>query len=79
MDIFLNKLIQLYLNNTINLRHLSQRIISCFYPQNGDRIVTNKEYVTSLHPVSTFIIRPIFWTFNVAMDGPLTTLGRKTK
>ena len=30
MDIFLNKLIQLYLNNTINLRHLTQRIVSCY-------------------------------------------------
>jgi len=29
MDIFLNKLVQFYLNNTINLRRLSQRIISC--------------------------------------------------
>ena len=40
MDIFLNKVIQFYLNNTINLRHFSQRIISFFYPQNGDRIET---------------------------------------
>jgi len=27
MDIFLNQLIQFYLNKTINLRHLTQRII----------------------------------------------------
>ena len=30
MDIFLNQLIQFYLNNTMNLRHLTQRIISCY-------------------------------------------------
>jgi len=30
MDIFLNRVIQFYLNNTINLRHLSQRIISLY-------------------------------------------------
>ena len=27
--IFLNELTQFYLNNTINLRHLTQRILSC--------------------------------------------------
>jgi len=41
MDILLNKLIRFYLNNTINLRHLSK---------NGDRIVTI-DSVTSLHPM----------------------------
>jgi len=30
MDIFLNYLIQFYLTNTINLRHLTHRIISCY-------------------------------------------------
>ena len=30
MDIFLNKLIQFYFNNTTNLRHLTQRIMSGF-------------------------------------------------
>ena len=30
MDIFLNRLIQFYLNNTINLRRLTQHIISCY-------------------------------------------------
>jgi len=30
IDIFLNKVIQFYLNNTINLRHLYQRIKSCY-------------------------------------------------
>jgi len=30
MDIFLNRVIQFYSNNTINLRHLSQRIISLY-------------------------------------------------
>jgi len=29
-DIFLNKPIQFYLNDTANLRHLSQRIIWCY-------------------------------------------------
>jgi len=29
-DIFLSYLIQFYLNNTIDLRHLTQRIISCY-------------------------------------------------
>jgi len=47
MDIFLNKVIQFYLNNTINLRHLSQRTL---YPQNGDRIVTI-DSVTLFHPM----------------------------
>ena len=30
MDIFLNQLIQFYLNNTTYLRHLTQRIILCY-------------------------------------------------
>ena len=30
VDIFVNKLIRFYLNDTINLRHLTQRIISCY-------------------------------------------------
>jgi len=30
VDIFLNKLIQFRLNNTINVRHLTQRITSCY-------------------------------------------------
>ena len=30
MDIFLNELIHFYLNNTINLRHLTPPIISCY-------------------------------------------------
>jgi len=30
INIFLNWLIHFYLNNTINLRHLTQRIISCY-------------------------------------------------
>ena len=30
MDIFLNERIQFYLNNTINLRILTQRIMSCY-------------------------------------------------
>jgi len=30
VDIFLNYLIQFYLNNTRNIRLLSQRIISCY-------------------------------------------------
>ena len=40
-------MIQFCLNNTINLRHLTQRIISC-YTHSGDRIV-NIDSVTSLH------------------------------
>jgi len=47
MDIFVNQLIQFYSNNTINLRHLSPRIISCYTQKNGDRIVTI-DSVTSL-------------------------------
>ena len=54
MDILLNQLIQFYLNNTINLRHLTRRInprhYVVLYPQNGDRIVTI-DSVTSLHPM----------------------------
>ena len=38
------------MNNTINLRHLTQRIYTVLYPQNGARIVTI-DSVTSLHPV----------------------------
>jgi len=30
MDIFLDKLIQFYSNNTTNHRHLTQRIMSCY-------------------------------------------------
>ena len=30
MGIFLNELIQFYLNNTINLLHLTQRIMLCY-------------------------------------------------
>jgi len=39
MDIFLNELIQFYLNKMINIRRLTQRIV-VLYPQNGDRMVT---------------------------------------
>jgi len=48
MDIFLNYLIQFYSNNTTNLRHLTQRIISSYTNKSGDRIVTI-DSVTSLH------------------------------
>ena len=47
------KQIQFYFNNTINLCHLTQRIISC-YRQNGDHIVTI-DSATSLHPVYILI------------------------
>ena len=50
MDIFLSKLIQFCLSNTIKLRQLTQRINSTqivFYPQNGDRI----DSMTSFHPM----------------------------
>ena len=30
MDIFLNELIQFYLNKMINIRRLTQRIMSCY-------------------------------------------------
>ena len=61
MDIFSKQLIQFRLNNTINLRHLTQRIMSRYYEQrrlqNGDRVVT-VDSVTSFHPMctNTFII-----------------------
>jgi len=42
------KMMQLYFNNTINLRHLTHYIV--LYTQNGDRIVTI-DSVTSLHPM----------------------------
>jgi len=41
MDIFSNYLIQFYLNNTINFRHLTQRFY-VLYPQNGDHIVAGR-------------------------------------
>ena len=44
-------LIQFYLNNTINLRHLTRRIISR-NSLNGDRIVTT-DSVTPHHPMYT--------------------------
>ena len=47
MDI-LNRLIQFYLNNTLNLCPLTHYTV--LYPQKGDRIVTI-DYVMSLHPV----------------------------
>ena len=54
MDIFLNRLIRFYLNNTLNLRPVNFTHYAVLYPQNGDRIVTI-DYVTSLHPM--YIIR----------------------
>ena len=44
VDIFLYKLIQFYFNNTINLGHLTQCIMSCY----GGRVVA-LDTVTSLH------------------------------
>jgi len=49
------KLIQVYLNNTINRRHFTAHIIPCYLVRStscpaGDRIVTLHP-VTSLHPV----------------------------
>jgi len=54
MDIFLNRLIRFYLNNTLNLRPVNFTHYAVLYPQNGDRIVTI-DYVTSLYPM--YIIR----------------------
>ena len=46
---YLNQLIQFYLNNTLNLRSSTPHVYyTVLYPQNGDRIVTI-DYVTSLH------------------------------
>ena len=50
MDIFLNRLIRFYLNNTLNIRPVNSTHYAVLYPQNGDRIVTI-DYVTSLHPM----------------------------
>ena len=48
MDIFLNHLIQFYLNNETNLHHFTTRTqYDGVAPQNGDRTATT--YVTSLH------------------------------
>ena len=44
-----NRLIQCCVNNTVNLRHSTPRVISCLYPQNGDSIVVI-DSVTSLSP-----------------------------
>jgi len=54
MDIFLDQLIQFYLNNTLNLRPLNYtNYLSCYaQKKNGDRIV-NTDYVTSFHPMYT--------------------------
>jgi len=51
MDIFLNQLIQFYLNNTKS-EPLNSTHYAVLYPQNGHRIVTI-DYVTSLHPMYT--------------------------
>jgi len=49
MEMYLNQLIQFYLNNTLNLRPLTPHVYyTVLYPQNGDRIATI-DYVTSLH------------------------------
>jgi len=48
MDIFVNQLIQFYLNDTLNLRPHNSTHYTVLYPQNGDRIVTI-DYVTALH------------------------------
>jgi len=50
MDIFVNQLIQFYLNNARNLRPLKSTHYTVLYAQNGVRIVTI-DYVTSLYPV----------------------------
>ena len=50
MDIFVNKLIQFSVNNSINLGLLTPRIMRSYTPQHGDRIVTI-DSVTSLHPM----------------------------
>jgi len=47
MDIFLNKMIQFYLNNTINIRLFNSNQYVVLYPQNGDRIVTTDSDVIS--------------------------------
>ena len=50
MDIFLNRLIRFYLNNTLNLCPVNSTHYAVLYPKNDDRIVTI-DYVTSLHPI----------------------------
>ena len=48
MDISLNKLIQFYLNNTLNLRPLTTQITSCYTHKMA---IVNIEHVTSFHPL----------------------------
>ena len=62
----LNWLIQYYLNNTTNLRHLTQRIISC-YTHSDNRIVTidflTSPDCTSVHFVVTVLLLILLTVF----------------
>jgi len=58
MDIFLNELVQFYLNNTTKSLHFNSKHNIVLYPQNGNRIVTI-EFVTlciNSHDPSTFSV-----------------------
>jgi len=55
MDIFLNQLIQFYLNNTTYLRHLTQRIILCYTHKMAIVYRDHIDSVTSLHPMYTVL------------------------
>jgi len=61
MDIFLNKMIQFYLNNTINIRLFNSNQYVVLYPQNGDRIVTTDSDV-----ISTYV-----WQLTAASQRPM--------
>jgi len=50
MDIFLNQLIQFYLNNTLNLRPLTPHIAPC-YTHKMTIVIVTIDYVMSLHPM----------------------------
>ena len=53
---FLKLTDSVFLNNTINICHLTQRIVIVLYPQNGDRIVSI-DSVTALQPMYTNLLK----------------------
>jgi len=50
VDIFLNELIEFYLNNMVHLHPLTPHVVSSYTPKNGDYILT-VDFVTSFHPM----------------------------
>jgi len=65
MDIFLNRLIRFYLNNTLNLRPVNFTHYAVLYPQNGDRILSDHRLCDVTSPCVLVVAEGYFGHFRL--------------